>query len=143
MKVCMVKVHKRNAGSMYTLYQHGIWWISVECDIAQDVKDGLEMFACLKCCPKGVQITSIPGTCSVNNLQKATGFHLHLVYTKSMYVCQVEYDAKLLPCINGLLSHYNLATIRTQAANCCHSQHWFFQNHRLLERVSVKLTAPC
>ena len=117
--------------------------LPVEGDIVQDIKDGLEMFACLKCYPKGVQITSIPGTCSVNSLQKATGFHLHSMYSKSVYVCQVEYDAKLLPCINSLLSHYNLATIRTQAANCCHSQHWFFQNHRLLEHVSVKLTAPC
>ena len=58
--------------------------LPVEGDLAQEVKDELEKFVCLKYCPKGVRITSIPDLrwhmFCVNNLQKATSCHLHLVH---------------------------------------------------------------
>ncbi len=64
--------------------------------LAQEVKNKLEEFVCLRYCPKGVCIKSIPdqgGICSANNSLKATHYHLLLVHlrnTSSVY----GYNAK-------------------------------------------------
>ena len=114
--------------------------LPVEGDLAQEVKDELEQFVCLKYCPKGVRITSIPDLrwhmfckqlAESNMLPPTLGAleeHIKRVRLQSR-VC-----TKPLSCINSLLSHYSLATIRTQTASCCQSQHWFFLHHKLLLR---------